>query len=206
MRHRSSVKASTNRPHVLKEGVSKDRARPFSRKHLKYWLPVTGGMILIGVIDVILGWGSYTKPSDVHERIIPDVPYARGSSMADAPSPATGCAPAIAARIESQWPSSMIVACTPDHMTVLRGERNEHKIELEVAGDEIRSVAETLTRPEIPATVMHAFAVAFPQTIPDSAVKRTRLGADPIYEIVFPPGKAHSIVTLRADGTVLDVR
>jgi hypothetical protein len=184
--------------------VSKDRARPFSRKHLKYWLPVTGGMILIGVIDVILGWGSYTKPSDVHERILPDVPYARGSGSAAAgPTAATGCAPAITAQIEAKIPGGTIVTCAPDRVTVLRG---EHKIELEVVGDEIRAVTETLTLPEIPADVMRAFAVAYPKTIPASAIKRTRRGAEPIYELAFPPGKDHTAATLRADGTLINLR
>jgi hypothetical protein len=41
--------------------VSKDRAAPFSRKHRKYWLPVTGGMLLIGGINVALGVCSYEK-------------------------------------------------------------------------------------------------------------------------------------------------
>jgi len=50
-------------------GVAKDRARPFSRKHRKYWIPVTGGMILIGIINVTLGYCSYSKPSEIHERI-----------------------------------------------------------------------------------------------------------------------------------------
>jgi hypothetical protein len=182
--------------------VSKDRARPFSRKHRKYWLPVTGGMILIGIIDITLGWCSYTRPSDVHERIIPDVPYARGSgSAAPAPRPATGCAPEITARIDAEMPGATITACAPDRVTVLRG---EHKIELEVAGDEIRAVAETLTLPEIPAAVMRAFAVAYPKTIPASAIKRTRRGADPIYELGFPPGRDHATATLRADGTVIE--
>lgn len=184
--------------------MSKDRARPFSRKHRKYWIPVTGGMILIGVINVIIGYCSYTRPSDVHERIIPDVPYARGSGkVAAAPQPATGCAAAITARIEGELPGSTIVTCTPDRVTVLRGER---KIDLEVAGDEIHAVAETLTLPEIPAAVMRAFAVAYPKTIPAGAIKRTRRGADPLYELAFPPGKDHTVATLRADGTVVDVR
>ena len=39
--------------------MSKDRAAPFSRKHRRYWIPVTGGMILIGVINVALGMCSY---------------------------------------------------------------------------------------------------------------------------------------------------
>jgi len=184
--------------------VSKDRARPFSRKHRKYWIPVTGGMVLIGVINVIVGYCSYTRPSDVHERIVPDVPFARGSGSASgAAHTATACAPAVAARIESEMPGATIVDCAPARATVMRG---EHRIELELAGDEIRGVAETLTLPEIPAAVMRAFAVAYPRTIPGGAVKRTRRGADPVYELAFPPGQAHTVATLRADGTVVDVR
>lgn len=184
--------------------MSKDRARPFSRKHRKYWIPVTGGMILIGVINVIMGYCSYTKPSDVHERIILDVPNAHGSGNARvAPQAATGCAPAIATRIAAEMPGATITRCAPDRVTVVRG---EHTIELEVASDEIRAVAETLALPEIPAAVMRAFAVAFPKTIPASAIKRTRRGADPIYELAFPPGAAHQLATLRADGTVIELR
>lgn len=44
--------------------MSKDRAAPFSRKHRRYWIPVTGGMILIGVINLGLGLSSYKKPED----------------------------------------------------------------------------------------------------------------------------------------------
>lgn len=186
------------------KAVSKDRARPFSRKHRKYWLPVTGGMILIGVIDIVLGYCSYTPPSDVHERIQLNVPNASGMvDAAVAPQAATGCPPAIIARIESDMPGSAIVACAPDHVVLMRG---EHKIELEVEGAEIRGVAETLTLPEIPAAVMRAFAVTYPKTIPRSATKRTRRGADPIYELAFPSGAAHQLATLRADGTVIDLR
>ena len=189
---------------VLDEGVSKDRARPFSRKHRRYWIPVTGGMVLIGVINVIVGYCTYTRPSDVHERIIPDVPYARGSGSASvAARAATGCAPAITARIEAEMPGSTITACAPDRVTVVRG---EHRIELEVAGDAVRGVAEALALPEIPAAVMRGFAVAYPRTIPSGATKRTQRGAAPIYELAFPPGAAHTVATLRADGTVLELR
>jgi hypothetical protein len=189
---------------VLDEGVSKDRARPFSRKHRRYWIPVTGGMILIGVINVIVGYCSYTRPSDVHERIVPDVPYARGSGSASGPAQATAaCPPAVAARVESEMPGAVIVDCTAARVAVMRGER---RIELEVAGDEIRSVAEALALPEIPAPVMRAFAIAYPRTIPSAAVKRTRRGAEPVYELAFPPGREHSVATLRGDGTVIEVR
>jgi len=190
--------------------VSKDRARPFSRKHRKYWLPVTGGMVLIGVINVMIGYCSYTRPSDIHERIVPNVPNARGmTSTATAPQAATSCAPALKARVEAYTSGSTIlagstiVACAPDRVTLMRG---EHKIELEVEGTEIRGVAETLTLPEIPAPVMRAFAVTYPKTIPSGAIKRTRRGADPTYELAFPSGAAHQLATLRADGTVIDLR
>lgn len=49
--------------------MSKDRAAPFSRKHRRYWIPVTGGMILIGLINVLIGFCSYSEPSQDHERI-----------------------------------------------------------------------------------------------------------------------------------------
>ena len=49
--------------------MSKDRAAPFSRKHRRYWLPVTGGMILIGAINVALGMCSYEPPPSRTESI-----------------------------------------------------------------------------------------------------------------------------------------
>ncbi|TMQ10174.1 MAG: hypothetical protein E6J90_27655 [Deltaproteobacteria bacterium] len=190
--------------------MAKDRARPFSRKHRRYWIPVTGGMILIGVINVILGYCSYTEPSDRHERIVPDVPGVPGGSAiaaarpsTAAPRPATGCAPAIVARVAADMPGATITACTPDRATVVRG---EHQIELTVAGEDIVEVAEPLTRPEIPAAVMRAFAIAYPRMIPGGAVKRTRRGADAVYEVAFPPGAPHAVATLRDDGTVTGVR
>jgi hypothetical protein len=44
--------------------VTKDRAAPFSRKHKRYWIPVMGGMIVIGLINVLLGLSSYHAPED----------------------------------------------------------------------------------------------------------------------------------------------
>jgi hypothetical protein len=184
--------------------VSKDRARPFSRKHRRYWIPVTGGMILIGFVNVALGYCSYSQPSDVHERIIPDVPGVQGSTAAPAPPrAATGCPPAITARIDAELPGATITACTPDHVTAQRG---DHIIELELSGSDIVGVAESLALPEIPAPVIRAFAVAYPRTIPSGAVKRTRRGEQPVYELAFPPGAPHAVATLRADGTVIGVR
>jgi hypothetical protein len=44
--------------------VAKDRAGPFSRKHRRYWLTVTGGMVVIGVIDLALGFGFWPHRGD----------------------------------------------------------------------------------------------------------------------------------------------
>lgn len=49
--------------------MSKDRARPFSRKHRRYWLPVTGGMLLIGAINVAIGMCTYDPPTAPPEKI-----------------------------------------------------------------------------------------------------------------------------------------
>ncbi|MCX5747441.1 MAG: hypothetical protein NT062_33675 [Proteobacteria bacterium] len=62
---------------------TKDRARPFSRKHRKYWLPVTGGMILIGVFNVCLGMCTYDPPSDVHTQIQLVIPRSTMGSQTD---------------------------------------------------------------------------------------------------------------------------
>jgi hypothetical protein len=191
-------------PGVLDEGVAKDRARPFSRKHRKYWIPVTGGMILIALINLALGYCSYTPPSDVHERIIPDVPAAAGGAVAPTPRPAaTGCPPALVAYIAADLPGATLTACAPDRATA---ERDGHAIELALSGGEIVGVAESLGLSEIPAAVMRAFAIAYPRTIPRSAVQRTRRGEPPVYELAFPPGAPHAVATLGGDGTVIGVR
>lgn len=54
--------------------MSKDRARPFSRKHRKYWLPVTGGMLLIGALNLGVGFCAYEPAPPEPERIIPILP------------------------------------------------------------------------------------------------------------------------------------
>jgi hypothetical protein len=55
--------------------VAKDRAAPFSKKHRKYWIPVTGGMLLIAAINVGLGFYSYKEPP-TPERIELKIPGA----------------------------------------------------------------------------------------------------------------------------------
>lgn len=59
---------------MLDEGVAKDRAAPFSRKHVKIWFTVTGGMILIGIVNVALGYWLYEPQGDPPQRIVPVLP------------------------------------------------------------------------------------------------------------------------------------
>jgi hypothetical protein len=54
--------------------VAKDRARPFSRKHRRYWLTVTGGMLLIGALNVAIGVCVYDPGPDTVEAIQPVLP------------------------------------------------------------------------------------------------------------------------------------
>lgn len=49
--------------------MSKDRAKPFSRKHRRYWIPITGGMLLIGLLNVGIGFCSYSAPPPPPQRI-----------------------------------------------------------------------------------------------------------------------------------------
>lgn len=53
--------------------MAKDRARPFSRKHRKYWVTVTGGMLLICGLNVAVGMCGY-EPAREPERITPVLP------------------------------------------------------------------------------------------------------------------------------------
>ena len=39
--------------------MAKDRAKPFSRKHVRYWMTAAGGMVIIMVINVALGFWLY---------------------------------------------------------------------------------------------------------------------------------------------------
>lgn len=55
--------------------VAKDRARPFSRKHRRYWLTVTGGMLLIGAMNVLIGFWMWPGPERAPEPILIDVPH-----------------------------------------------------------------------------------------------------------------------------------
>ena len=62
--------------------MAKDRAAPFSRKHRRYWLTVLGGMIAIGVVNVIIGLTAYRGSYEEHERLPLALP--RDAAPADA--------------------------------------------------------------------------------------------------------------------------
>jgi len=69
--------------------VSKDRAAPFSRKHRRYWITITGGMILIGLINLGIGFWSYepgpTKTEKM-ELVLPTIYHDAGNDAGnDAP-------------------------------------------------------------------------------------------------------------------------
>ena len=70
--------------------MARDRARPFSRKHRRYWLTVTGGMILIMAINVGLGFWLYdTSPRKLPTVIQPlaiDAGVLDGETRAAAPT------------------------------------------------------------------------------------------------------------------------
>ena len=61
--------------------MSKDRAAPFSRKHRRYWIPVTGGMVIIGIVNIVLGLTQY-KPPEEPQRI--DLGLGRDAAVVDA--------------------------------------------------------------------------------------------------------------------------
>jgi hypothetical protein len=80
--------------------VAKDRARPFSRKHRRYWLTVTGGMVVIGLVDLILGYVFWPHRGDEDgppQAIRYNVPQVGGEwahlvdagTAPDAPAPTT---------------------------------------------------------------------------------------------------------------------
>jgi len=117
--------------------VSKDRAAPFSRKHKRYWIPVTGGMVLIGAINVGLGVCTYERAGD------PEPIHVELATDAGPPPPSV-----------------------------------------------------LMTRSEIPAAVMRAFAVKYPRTIPVGA--NLDKGN---FVIVFPVGAEKKYATFQADGT-----
>jgi hypothetical protein len=98
--------------------VSKDRAAPFSRKHRRYWLPVTGGMILIGALNLAIGYCAYEPPPPPPQKIelvLPPSSYAvrAGAGVAGADA---GIDAAAEAGIEAAPPPPVAVppsATTP---------------------------------------------------------------------------------------------
>lgn len=60
--------------------MSKDRAAPFSKKHRRYWIPVTGGMVLIGIVNVLIGLHSYKAPENPDRiHVVPQHDAAAGT-------------------------------------------------------------------------------------------------------------------------------
>ena len=70
------------------------------------------------------------------------------------------------------------------------------RIEVVIPGHERQP--DHLMRGEIPADVMRAFAVKYPQTIPDGGIRN---GADNTISVLFPTGSAHKLAVFKQDGT-----
>ena len=178
--------------------MSKDRAAPFSRKHRRYWITITGGMLMIGAINIGIGFCTYHEPSELHQRIELVLPPP-GSGIEVYPREALGaCPPALATKVIAAVPDGTIIACTASStgyaITVSRAS-GKHT-QLEIGGDgAIAAVIEPLGLAEIPAPVMRAFAVTYLKTIPAKAAKRSQRGAEPVFELTFPPGRDGSIVS-----------
>ncbi|MEO6772051.1 MAG: hypothetical protein ABI467_03405 [Kofleriaceae bacterium] len=66
--------------------MSKDRASPFSKKHRRYWIPVTGGMVALGIVNILIGLQSYKPPQEparmsvLHDASIDDARGTIGNS------------------------------------------------------------------------------------------------------------------------------
>lgn len=70
----------------------KDRARPFSRKHFRYWMTAAGGMVIIMVVNVLIGfWLADDRPSQPAPKYLPippsRLPVDAGVEPADASLP-----------------------------------------------------------------------------------------------------------------------
>jgi hypothetical protein len=80
--------------------VTKDRAAPFSKKHRRYWIPVLGGMIVIGAFNLAIGMCAYPGADKLYrnpERIEPVLPDLHDGAPRPDAAPAPDAAMADAA-------------------------------------------------------------------------------------------------------------
>ena len=70
--------------------MPKDRSRPFTRKHARYWMKAAGGMVIIMVINVVLGFTLFDRDEKTKAkpdyRPIPPVPAWAYDAAVDAPA------------------------------------------------------------------------------------------------------------------------
>jgi hypothetical protein len=117
--------------------LSKDRAAPFSKKHRRYWIPVTGGMVAIGIVNILIGLHSYKAPENPERMELP------GLHRDGGPPDAAG----------------------------------------------------TIGNSALPADVIRAFAIKYPQILPAGARIDGRN-----FVISFPPGGPHAHATFDTTG------
>jgi hypothetical protein len=70
--------------------MAKDRSRPFSRKHVRYWMTAAGGMVIIMVINVVLGFTLFDRDAKTTRKPsylpIPPIPAWAYDAGVDAPA------------------------------------------------------------------------------------------------------------------------
>lgn len=77
--------------------MAKDRAAPFSKKHRRYWLPVLGMMVVIGGVNLFVGWCAWPGNDKLYRTpepiipVLPDLhPDGGGPTPDAAPAPDAG--------------------------------------------------------------------------------------------------------------------
>ena len=70
--------------------MAKDRSRPFSRKHVRYWMTAAGGMVIIMVINIVLGFTLFDRDQKTTAKPdyqpIPPIPAWAFDAAVDAPA------------------------------------------------------------------------------------------------------------------------
>jgi len=91
--------------------VAKDRAAPFSKKHRRYWIPVTGGMLLIGAVNVAIGFCTYKEPPPPQriELVIPGADPAPIGALRPADLP-----PAVMREFAVRYPKTIPVGANKE--------------------------------------------------------------------------------------------
>jgi hypothetical protein len=71
--------------------MAKDRAKPFSKKHVRYWMTAAGGMVVIMALNLILGFTLFDRDKKESRKpdyqVIPPIPAWAYDAAVDGPAP-----------------------------------------------------------------------------------------------------------------------